>query len=128
YVTDEWQIMGGYAYTDARITSNNSATIVAGNRVGLVPFNTFSLWNRYQFNPMWAAGIGVIHYTNFFASSDDTVLLPEWTRVDAAVFFPLNGTWRAQLNIQDLFDRRHIATAAANNNLTPPSPRAVLPS
>ena len=54
YVTDAWQVTGGYAYTDARITSDTSGTIVKGNRVGLVPFNTFSLWNRYQFNQVWA--------------------------------------------------------------------------
>nr|WP_274541224.1 TonB-dependent siderophore receptor [Methylosinus trichosporium] len=53
YVTDDWQISGGYAHTDAKIKSNTSASIVAGNRVGLVPYNTFSLWNRYQFTPMW---------------------------------------------------------------------------
>ncbi|MCS3898219.1 catecholate siderophore receptor [Bradyrhizobium japonicum USDA 38] len=123
YVTDAWQITGGYAYTDARITSNNSATIVAGNRVGLVPYNTFSLWNKYQFTEQWAAGLGVIHYSNFFASSDDTVLIPEFTRVDAAVYFRLNETWRAQLNIENLLDRKYYSTADGNNNITPGSPR-----
>ncbi len=96
---------------------------MAGNRVGLVPFNTFSVWNRYQFMPMWAAAVGVIHYTNFFASSDNTVLLPEFTRVDAAVFFRLNENWRAQFNIENVFDRRYVATADGNNNITPGSPR-----
>jgi catecholate siderophore receptor len=123
YVTDDWQVTGGYAYTDSRITSPTSGTIVTGNRVGLVPYNTFSLWNRYQFSPVWAAGIGVIHYTNFYASSDDTVRLPEWTRVDAAIYFRLNDMWRAQLNIENLFDRRYFATADGNNNITPGSPR-----
>ena len=123
YVTDEWQIMGGYAYTDARITSNNSASIVAGNRVGLVPFNTFSLWNRYQITPMWAAGLGLIHFSNFFASSDDTVQIPEFTRVDAAIYFKLNETWRAQLNVENVFDRKYYSTADGNNNITPASPR-----
>jgi len=123
YVTDAWQITGGYAYTDARITSNNSATIIAGNRVGLVPYNTFSLWNKYRFTEQWAAGLGVIHYSNFFASSDDTVLIPEFTRVDAAVYFRLDKTWRAQLNIENLFDRKYYSTADGNNNITPGSPR-----
>lgn len=123
YVTDEWQITGGYSYTDARITSRTSGSIVEGNRVSLVPYNTFSVWNRYQFNPMWAAALGFINYTNFFASSDNTVLVPGFTRVDAAVFFRLNETWRAQLNIENIFDRRYFATADGNNNITPGSPR-----
>jgi catecholate siderophore receptor len=123
YVTDAWQITGGYAYTDARITGSTSAIIVAGNRVGLVPYNTFSLWNRYQFTEQWAAGLGVINYSNFFASSDDTVLIPEFTRVDAAIYFRLNEMWRAQLNIENLFDRKYYSTADGNNNITPGSPR-----
>ena len=106
YITDAWQVTGGYAYTDARIENNISPTIVAGNRVGLVPYNTFSVWNKYQFNPMWAGGLGVIHYSNFYASSDNTVRIPEFTRVDAAVILTLNPTWRAQLNIENLFDQK----------------------
>lgn len=124
YVTDQWQVTGGYAYTDARVVSDNSAIIVKGNRVALVPYNTFTMWNRYQIDQMWAAGVGVIHYDNFFASSDDTVRLPSFTRVDAAVYFKLNETWRAQLNIENIFDTRYYATADANNNISPGSPRA----
>ena len=37
YVTDNWQSTLGYAYTDARIASDTSTTIVAGNIVQLVP-------------------------------------------------------------------------------------------
>src|SRR5207237_1535391 len=37
YVTPEWQSVFGYAYTDAKITSATSATIVPGNRVPPVP-------------------------------------------------------------------------------------------
>jgi catecholate siderophore receptor len=122
-VTDDWQISGGYAHTDAKIKSNTSASIVAGNRVGLVPYNTFSLWNRYQFTPMWGAGVGVIHYTDYFASSDDMVNIPGFTRVDAAVYFNLNEQWRAQLNVENLLNHRYIATADGNNNITPGAPR-----
>jgi catecholate siderophore receptor len=124
YVTDQWQVTGGYAYTDARIVDASSATIVPGNRVGLVPLNTFTMWNKYQFNEMWGAGLGVIHYDDFFATSDDTVKLKAFTRVDAAVYFRLDKTWRAQLNIENLFDTSYYATADAPNNITPGSPRA----
>ncbi len=125
YITDLWQVTAGYAYTDARIANNISGTVVAGNRVGLVPYNTISVWNKYQFHPMWAGGLGVIHYSNFFASSDDTVRIPEFTRVDGAIFLTLNETWRAQLNIENLFDQKYYATADGNNNITPGSPRVV---
>lgn len=125
YITDLWQVQGGYAYTDARIVGATSSTIIPGNRVGLVPYNTFSLWNRYQFTPGFGAGVGVINYSNFFASSDDTVKLPSFTRVDGALFFNINQMWRAQVNVENIFNTRYIATADGNNNITPGSPRVV---
>ena len=65
----------------------------------------------------------LIHFSNFFASSDDTVQIPEFTRVDAAIYFKLNETWRAQLNVENVFDRKYYSTADGNNNITPASPR-----
>lgn len=123
YITDQWQMIGGYAYTDARITGATSATITPGKRVGLVPYNTFSLWNRYNFNQSFGAGVGVIYYSDFYASSDDTVRLPSFTRVDAALYFRINNMWRAQLNVENVFNTKYISTADGNNNLTPGSPR-----
>src|SRR5262249_51614032 len=55
YITDNWQSWLGYAYTDARVSSDTSPTIRAGNRIQLVPYHQFSWWNKYQFTPMWAA-------------------------------------------------------------------------
>ena len=133
YITDLWQISAGYAYTDARIVSATSAVIVAGNRIGLVPFNTFTMWNRYQFVPWFAAGVGVIHQTNSYASSDDTVILPGWTRVDAGIFGDIPRAYlpeqvkrlRWQINVENLSGTRYYSTADGNNNIQPGSPRAV---
>ncbi|SDP32516.1 catecholate siderophore receptor [Afipia sp. GAS231] len=123
YVTPEWQSSFGYAYTDARVTSDTSTTIVAGNRVQLVPYNQFSLWNKYQFNPTWAASLGVIYFSDSFASSDDTVRLPGFVRVDAAVYAKIDEMWRVQLNVENLFNKGYWATADSNNNISPGQPR-----
>jgi catecholate siderophore receptor len=133
FVTDAWQVSGGYAYTDARIVSATSTTIVAGNHVALVPFDTFTLWNKYQLTELWAVGAGIIHQTSSFAASDDTVKLPGFTRVDAAVFGKVDPRWlptqvrsmRWQINVENVFNERYYATADSNNNITPGSSRAV---
>jgi catecholate siderophore receptor len=62
--------------------------------------------------------------SNFYASSDDTVVLPAYTRVDGAVFYKLNKNLRAQLNVENIFGARYYPTADGNNNITPGSPRA----
>jgi catecholate siderophore receptor len=123
YVTADWQSVFGYAYTDARITSNTSLTIVAGNRVQLVPYNQFSWWNKYQITPVWAASVGLIYFSDSFAASDDLVKLPGFFRVDAGIYAKINEMWRAQLNIENIFDKGYWASADGNNNLSPGQPR-----
>jgi catecholate siderophore receptor len=125
YVTPEWQTWLGYAYTDARIMSDTSTTIVAGNRVQLVPEHQISLWNKYQFTPMWAASLGVIYFSDSFASSDDTVRLPGFVRVDAGLFATINQHWKAQLNVENIFNTGYWASADGNNNISPGQGRTV---
>jgi catecholate siderophore receptor len=121
-ITSKWSVTGGYAYQDAFITS---ATISAakGAQVGLVPHHSFSLWNSYKVLPKLGLGLGLVHRSVMFASFDNTVALPGYTRADAAVFFSINERWRLQANIQNLFDTRYYLNADGNNNISPGAPR-----
>ncbi len=123
YVTEQWQSSLGYAYTDARVTSDTSTTILAGNRVQLVPFNQVSLWNKYQINETWGVGLGIIYFSDSFATSDDSVKLPGFVRVDTAVYLKINETWRAQFNIENLFNKGYWASADSDTAITPGLPR-----
>jgi len=129
YVTNNWSVSGGYAYTDAIFTKAISATVQAGARVAMVPKNTFSLWNRYDFSERVGAGLGAIHRTKSFAANEQTpagpnVILPAYTRFDAAMFVKIDKNWRAQLNVENLFDKEYFINAHSNTNITPGSPRA----
>ena len=128
YVTDDWQATLGYAYTDARIGSDTNSstaanppppTILKGNVVQLVPFNQVLLWNKYRFDSMWSAGLGIIYFSDSYAASDDFTRLPGFVRVDAAVYLKINETWSGQLNVENIFDRGYWATADGNNNISP---------
>jgi catecholate siderophore receptor len=125
YVTSSWQSSLAYAYTDARIISATSTTILPGNRVQLVPFNQFAWWNKYQIDPVWAAALGVIYFGDSYASSDDTVRLPGFVRFDAALYATINEHWRAQLNIENIFNAGYWASADGNNNISPGQGRTV---
>jgi catecholate siderophore receptor len=125
YVTPAWQSSLAYAYTDARITSATSATIVPGNRVQLVPYNQFAWWNKYQINPVWAAALGIIYFSDSYASSDDTVRLPGFVRFDAGLFATIDEHWRAQLNVENIFNKGYWASADGNNNISPGQGRTI---
>jgi catecholate siderophore receptor len=122
YVTDEWQISAGWGHQIARIvdagTSSNE-----GNEVPFVPNNIYSLWNRYQFTPLFGAGLGIIHQDSSFAEANNAVEIPSFTRVDAAFFFDFNENWQAQVNVENIFDEEYFASAHNNNNISPGAPR-----
>jgi catecholate siderophore receptor len=128
YITPDWQTMLGYAYTDARLGSDTNSstsanppppTFLKGNRVQLVPLNQISLWNKYRFDPMWSAGLGIIYFSDSYAASDDFVRLPGFVRVDAALYVKINETWSGQLNIENIFNTGYWASADGNNNISP---------
>ena len=124
-ITSKWSVAGGYAYQDGEIKTTQSATVVAGARLAQLPRHTFSLWNRYELNPVWGFGFGVIYRDAIFASTDNTVTLPSFVRIDAAVFYRVSQNVRAQLNVENAFNRNYYATANSNNNISPGSPRAL---
>ncbi len=124
-ITPAWSVAGGYAYQDGEITRSISANAQAGAVLAQLPKHSVSLWNKYDFTPRFAAGLGVIYRGEVFTSTDNLVVLPNWTRIDAALFYNLTSMLRAQINIENLFDENYYPNAHSNTNITPGSPRAV---
>jgi catecholate siderophore receptor len=60
-----------------------------------------------------------------YAGIDNTVVLPGYTRADAALFYSVTEKVRVQANIENLSNRRYYINADSNNNISPGSPRAV---
>ena len=122
-LTRNWVVVGGYAHQNAFITG---ATVAAakGAQVPQVPHHTFSLWNNYQVSRRLGVGVGLINRAEMFAAIDNTVVLPGYTRADAAVYYSFNENWRLQANLENLFDKKYYLNADNNNNISPGSPRA----
>ena len=120
----DWNVAGGYAFQDAQITSATTAAR-AGALVAQVPRHTFSLWNNYQFLPRVGAGLGILYRSDMYAAVDNTVILPGYTRADAAAFFSLTERVRLQANVENVFDTRYFINAQSNTNISPGSPRTV---
>jgi len=123
-VTRAWRIAGGYAWQDAFIVSA-TASAVAGKQVAQAPHHTFSLWNYYQIRPRLGAGLGIVHRADMFAAVDNTIVLPAYTRADAAVYYSLTERLRLQANVENLLGQTYYVNADSNNNISPGSPRAV---
>ena len=83
-----------------------------------VPVHTFSMWNKYQLTQRWGVGLGIIYQGDWFAAADNTVIVPEYTRFDGAVYYDFNEHWSAQLNIENLFDTEYWISSHNNNNIS----------
>ncbi|MCU1246386.1 MAG: TonB-dependent siderophore receptor, partial [Acidobacteria bacterium] len=123
-IASMWSVAGGYAYQDAFVSRATTAARAAAV-VGQVPRHTFSLWNNLQLHPRGGAALGIIVRSKMFATIDNSVTLPGYTRFDAAGYYNLTSALRLQLNVENLLDRRYWANADSNTNLSPGSPRAV---
>ena len=124
-VTRAWTVAGSYAYQQGEVLQSLSASIPAGSRLAQLPGNTFSIWNKYSPSSRWGLGLGLVHRGEIFASADNAVTLPAFTRVDGGLYVGLTEHLRAQINLENLFDADYFASAHNNNNITPGSPRAV---
>lgn len=122
-ITRNWQVYAGYAHLNGRITKRTSAA-VAGARLQLLPENTLSVWNRFDIGNGWGAGLGVVYQADSFATLDNVVTLPAFTRADGAIYYTFaSSKMRLALNVENLFDRKYFPTADGNNNISPGAPR-----
>jgi len=123
-LTSSWSLTGGYAYQDAAIRSATTAA-PAGARVPQVPRHNFSVWNKLQLTGPLAVGVGVVQRTDMFAAIDNTVVVPGYTRADAAVYYSISENWHVQANVENVTNRRYTVNSDSNTNLSPGSPRSV---
>ena len=117
-LTDQWSINAGYSYLDSAVEGGG----FDGNRTTQTPEHMISLWNEYQATEQLALALGVTYQDAYFVSVDNAVLVPDYTRVDAAVFYDLSDQTRLQLNIENLLDEDYFPDAHSNDNISTGKP------
>ncbi len=100
-----WNIIAGYAYTDARIVEDNDTP--TGNRRFNVPEHGINLWTTYRIQSGdlrgLGFGLGLYYLGERPIDNANTVNLPGFLRTDAAIFYERDQV-RAALNIRNLFN------------------------
>jgi catecholate siderophore receptor len=117
-LTDDWFISAGYSHLDGEVDGG----AFDGNRPRQTPENMFSVWTQYQVNDRLAIGGGATYQDEFFVREDNTVLVPDYVRLDAAVFYDLSDDTRLQLNIENLLDEDYFPDAHSNDNISTGEP------
>ena len=122
-ITKKFEVVASYSHLDARISS---ATIDAkkGNKLALTPSNKIALWNKYKFSQRLSFGLGFIKQSSQYSAVDNKVKLKGFNRLDGAIFYKIAEKTRAQINVENIFNKKYFLTAHNNNNLQFGSVRA----
>ena len=67
-------------------------------------------------------GAGLIYQGEQFASFSQNVTLPDYVRVDAAIFYDVTDRIAVQVNVENLFDETYYPSAHGDNNIQPGRP------
>lgn len=121
-LTDEWTVNAGYSNLDGeemgRVVDGN----LANRELAQLPEHMLTLWNQYQVAQDWKVALGVIYQSEQYASLSNAVELPDFWRVDAAVYYDYSDDLSVQLNVENLFDEDYFPSAHNDNNISTGEP------
>lgn len=128
-LTPAFSVIASYAYTDTKITKDNSGN--EGNRLPGVPLNGGSFWGVYEFSgePLrgFRIGTGVFAVGRRDGDPANTFQVPGYTRIDMLAAYRRqlgNFTLTAQLNIENLADEKYFLGAQNRSSILPGAPRS----
>jgi catecholate siderophore receptor len=124
-ITDTLQILAGYAYQDTQITKTISSSAVKGAELPLVPKHSAFVWGRWEMTPSWGIGLGINSQSAVYTSTNNSVTLPGFTRLDAALYYTQSRQLKWQLNIENITDKNYYSSAHNDNNISVGTPRSL---
>ena len=116
-LTDRWNIIGSYAYTDAKTTED---PLYAGLRLWNVAKQTAALSAAYDFGAILGgdklrAGAGMHYVAKRAGDSANSFMLPSYTTADAFATYDtkIGGqSVKFQLNVKNMFNRVYYTSSA----------------
>lgn len=138
-INDNWQLLFGYAYTDAIIDKTYSAAAapLAGAQLTNSALHSANVWTRYDFREGALQGLGIgagaYHSSTIAGSlpsrSDRRVLrLPSYTIADVALYYTIAERYNLTLKLGNVFDKTYYEGVNSTSNeigVVPGQPRNI---
>jgi len=132
YVLPNLQLTASYGFNDAKIIED-TVEAFNGQRIGGAPKHNANFWGRYDFKSNVLRGIGLGFGAQYVDERftwynpeylPNRVLLPEYTVLDAAVYYKLNNTGaQLTLKINNISDKKYWLGGLSPGRLGPGAPR-----
>jgi len=117
-----WSVNAGYSYLDARERGRVVDGELDNRTLSQVPEHMFSVWNQFSLTERVGLGLGITVQSEQFASISNAVELPDFARVDAALYYRATDSVQLQLNIENLFNSDFFPAAHNDNNISTAEP------
>lgn len=121
-LSERWVINAGYSNLDGEEMGRIVDGALANRDLAQLPEHMLTLWNQYEVNDKWRVALGVIYQSEQYASLNNTVELPDFVRVDAAVYYDYSEDVKIQLNVENVFDEDYFPSAHNDNNIATGEP------
>ncbi|HEV2612899.1 MAG TPA: TonB-dependent siderophore receptor [Noviherbaspirillum sp.] len=131
-ITPKWEVFFNHTWIpNAKIDKSNVARNAAGtgaqvegDRPGLTPKHSSSLWTTYRVLPALRLGAGLTYRGEQNPEGARHVTAGSFTVFDAMAEYTINETWTAKLNVTNLTDRLY-ADSLYRGFYAPGAPRRV---
>ncbi|MEQ9507167.1 MAG: TonB-dependent siderophore receptor [Hyphomonas sp.] len=115
-IVEGWDVAAAYAWQSAEITETTSSA-PAGREVPLVPEQSASVWNKIRTTDRLDLGLGLVWQDARYATISNAVVLPSFTRLDAAVYYQMSDDLTLQVNVENLTGEVYAVSAHNDNNI-----------
>jgi catecholate siderophore receptor len=117
-ITPKWEVFFNHTWIpEAKIDESNQAlnpagtgAQVQGDRPGLTPRHSGSLWTTYRVLPRLRVGGGLNYRSEQNPEGARHVTAPGFVTVDAMAEYTINDIWSARLNVTNLADKVYADT------------------
>jgi catecholate siderophore receptor len=113
-LTPKWDIFYNHTWIpsasidESNVTSGNAQRV--GDRPGLTPKHSASLWTTYRVAPMWRIGFGLNHRGTQNPEGNRNVTAAAFTTADAMVEYLISESTTLKLNVTNLTDKLYADT------------------
>jgi len=124
HITPHWRAQGGWSWMDAYYASNptlSSGASLTGKRAMMIPVNSGSLWQMYEWSRGFGVGLGAIAMNSRFAATDNLVRVPGYARLDASAYYRTHH-WDVDAHVENISNVHYYESAHTNYQIMPGSP------
>ncbi|MEN4982229.1 TonB-dependent receptor [Acinetobacter modestus] len=123
-ISDQLRVNANYSYTDASVLE--SEVDKTGSRLKNIPKHTANISADYQLN-LFGREAGLVGNINYYGQRsanyiDNGTTLPEFTVVNVGGYIQIRPDLRAQLNLDNLFDKDYYLASYTNYWVQPGEP------